>query len=127
MSEEEIQGNARSKNPNGGKKASANSKSPKGKKMKAGPAPAVVEFTLTASIIFLILFNIAIAIISYLSGATPMDIVLRMIVATIIIGFLLVFILLIVSTPYKKEIQEVSTRNELDSIDGNPEIFYSRK
>lgn len=127
MKEEAIQEKDKIENPKGGKKASANSKSSKAKKMKAGPAPAVVEFTLTASIIFLIVINFAIAIISYLSGASPMDIILRMIVATIIIGFLLVFILSMVSTPYKNEIQKVRIGIDTDSQNGNPEINQTKE
>jgi hypothetical protein len=61
------------------------------------PLPFLVEFAITFSTAFLIVADLAIAGLSFLSGASLMDILIRTAVTTIVLGMLLWFFTMQVS------------------------------
>lgn len=67
-------------------------KKPKAPKTDGVQLPVLVEFTYTISIILLILLGLAMIVISFLTGASLLNLVLRTSVAILVMGSLLMLI-----------------------------------
>jgi hypothetical protein len=82
--------------PAGPVKAEKKPKKEKGKKQKVQPVelPLLVEIGFSFAGIFLILVDLTVAYISYTSGANWIDIFIRIVIATVVLGFILWMLLM---------------------------------